>query len=339
MKLLITIGRRSEIIKTAALIEELRKRGIKFVLVDVQQDRGWFMKGAHYLYLRYPKPHHVIKFTGPDIESSTMELFDIINEERPTYVIAAGHSKTVLSTAIASNIAKVPFLHIESGYRTYDLNDEEEIRRHLIDSFSSICYAPTRNAYENLLNEGYDRDKVNLAGSTVVDVLLRFADIAREDPKILGELDLKGDEYCLLTLHKPINVTKNRLNELLKAIESVDKFFIMPVHPETKYMLRSANLYDKFFKADNILMLEPLDYIDFITLELFSSLVITDSGTVSEEAACLGKPVLILGKPTRMELIKEGVALVSDLKKDDIREKIEKMSKLNVKSKRWKIIG
>ena len=331
MKVLITIGKRSEIIKTAPVIDELRKKSVSTILVDVQQQKGWFMKGSHYMDLDFQKPDYTIEFKESDLENLLDELFNIVCEEKPIYLISSGGSITTLATTIVSQMAKVPFLHIESGYRTYNLDSSEEVRRHLIDAFSSLCFAPSRLSYVNLMSEGIKNDQIFLTGSTVIDTLVRYIDFARSHSKILEELELVDEDFSLITLHKKENVTETKLRELLSALKSIDHFFVMPVHPETGKFMKKTTLYDEFLELENLLMIEPLDYIDFIALESSSKFVITDSGTVSEESSFLGKPTIIVGETTRVELINEKLALNIDLSKEEILKKVKEVDRIKVK--------
>lgn len=334
MTILIAIGKRSEVIKTAPIIRELRKRRRSFILVDVQQEKGWFMKGSHYLELNYPKPHYTVKFEGSSVKKLTYNLLDILEDEEPDYVMATGYSKTILAASIAANMVNLPFLHVESGHRTYNLKDEDEIRRQIIDSLSTICYASTKTACSTLLEEGMPGNQVIHTGSTAIDSLVEFLGSARERSQIIEELELNNEEFSIITLRKPENISEEALREVLNAIRSLDEFFVMPLHSEAREALHRLGLYEEFLNTSNILMVEPLDYLDFIALEYSANIVVTDSGTVSEEAAYLSKPLVILGETTRNELVDNGLALRSNLIEKDMVEKIKLAKESRGKSRK-----
>ena len=340
MKILVIVGKRSEIIKTAPIIEELSKNKIPFSLVDVQEQKGWFMKGSHFLDLDYPSPDFTVKFDANSFQSLVSDLADIMCEEEPDCVISSGASETTCAAVLASNLLKIPFVHIEAGYRTYDLTSRAEIRREVIDALSTYCFAPTRSAFSNLLIEGFNRSRVFLSGSTVIDSLTKLLDFARTNSQILEELDLENEPYCLITIHKPENITENRMRVLLEVLQSVDCYFVMPTHPNTHKLLKESGIYDDFMSLENLLMIEPLGYVDFLALEYSSQFVITDSGTVMEESAFLGKPVVFVGIPERRELIEQGISFFSELNKKEILIRIKKAREAKVsRSKIYRIFG
>ncbi|MFQ5710991.1 MAG: non-hydrolyzing UDP-N-acetylglucosamine 2-epimerase [Candidatus Geothermarchaeales archaeon] len=330
-------GKRSEIIKIAPILRALRRKKINPITIDVSQHRGWLMKGSFYLELGYPKPNYTLEYgagvRGGDVFHICDELSKIISEDKPDYVVAAGASDTVLAAARASVTLEKPFLHVESGYRSYDLECHEEINRQFVDGVSTFHYAPTRRAYDNLMLENVSSDRAVEVGSTVIDSLTRFLPFSRRRSEILDELDVSKNEYLLLTLHKEENIAPSLLTQLLRALRALDHVVVFPMHPETRGAMKRFSLYKDFSDLENLLILEPLDYLDFLKLEENARLVLTDSGEVCEEATFLEKPLLILGKTVeRPEPLEAGAALLSPLDRASIIGGVKRLLDADLRS-------
>lgn len=231
-----------------------------------------------------------------------------IDRERPDLVIAQGDTTTVFVTALASFYARIPFAHVEAGLRTgrLDAPFPEEANRVLAGHLAALHFAPTENARANLLREGIADDRIVVTGNTVIDALFLAAD--RDEP-IGVELD-PSRRLVLITAHRresfgePIRGVCRAVAELHDRFPDVE--FLWPVHPNPSIgpVVRGA-----MAGLERVAVCDPLPYGSFVGAMRRSTLILTDSGGVQEEAPALGKPVLVLrDESERPEAIASGVA-------------------------------
>ncbi len=329
LNILCVVGTRPGVIKMAPLVHALKKNEESPYLADVGQDRGWFMKGVLYLDLRLPKPIYRIEFkVGDSVSQVAEKLSEVVYESDPDFLVASGDSGTALASALSSMTTGKPLLHLESGFRTYDLSYEGERNRQIIDGMSSFHFTSTSRAYKNLLVEGVSERYVSKTGSTLIDALKATISRAEKYSKILEELEAAPGEYLLLTFFKGENLSSHRLGLLLRLLKNLEDLVVFPLHPIAKEAMIRCALYDEFMDLDNLLMTEPLDYFDYIKLLADSSVVLTDSGGVCEEATYLEKPMLILSEKTqRPEPIEAGVAYLTDLDGKAVSDALDKIKK------------
>ncbi len=331
MNILCIVGTRPGIIKMAPLIQALKKRAQPPYLVDVGQDKGWFMKGVLYLDLKLPKPTYRIEYkAGEDISQVAEKLSEVVQECDPDFLVASGDSETALASAHSSIKTGKPLLHMESGFRNYDLSQEGEMNRQIIDRLSSFYFTSTSRACENLLMEGVLERYVSKTGSTLIDTLKTTVTRAKKYSKILDELELTQGEYLFLTFFKEGNLSPHRLRLLLRLLEHLEDLIVCPLHPLAKEAMIVSDLYDEFMDIDNLLMTEPLDYLDYIKLLGEARIVLTDSNGVCEEASYLEKPMLFLGKKTlRPEPVETGTAYLMDLDGEIVLDALDKLKKID----------
>jgi UDP-N-acetylglucosamine 2-epimerase len=245
---------------------------------------------------------------------------------RPSCVVVQGDTTTALAAALAGFYARIPVAHVEAGLRFGQRWSPypEEINRRVIDQIADLLFAPTSGAAARLVDEGFGTDRVQVTGNTVVDALLAIRDRLRVDPvAIPGLEELAGRRLVLVTAHRresfgePLAAMCEALRQL--ADDHPDIVIVYPVHlnPNVSVPVRSL-------LADHgrIVLLAPLDYLQFVALLSRAYLVLTDSGGVQEEAPSFGKPVLVLREVTeRPEGIAAGVArLVGTAAQDIVRE-------------------
>jgi UDP-N-acetylglucosamine 2-epimerase (non-hydrolysing) len=204
---------------------------------------------------------------------------------------------------------EVPFIHVESGLRSYDFSMPEEINRRISDHLASLNFAPTSRAFSNLMEEGISPKTTFLSGNTIVDSVIKV--LRKVSAKrTLEKFDLDGAQPLVtLTLHRKENTEyEHKLIGVLKALEELDDItFVWPIHPRTQKALKTFDLWNKLKSLKNVRILEPLGYLDFLGLLISSDLVMTDSGGVQEEAATLKRPCIILRENTeRPEIIEMG---------------------------------
>ncbi|OVE75286.1 UDP-N-acetylglucosamine 2-epimerase (non-hydrolyzing) [bacterium F11] len=269
-----------------------------------------------------------------DITTRILNRFDpTLDRLKPDLVLVHGDTTTTLGGALSSFYKKIPVGHVEAGLRTRDLYQPfpEEMNRRLTDSLTTLFFPPTREAKQHLLSENHTPNHIFVTGNTVIDALLEINRHKRnpKNPrlrKILQSLNLNKNKVVLMTAHRRENFGE-RFSRIFKTIRDLGQEFphvhwIYPVHPNPRVKKSAEKI---FKKITNIHLLSPVDYGDLVTVMKKSTLVVTDSGGLQEEAPSLGKPVLVLRDVTeRPEAVRAGtVRLVGanprKIKKEVIR--------------------
>lgn len=239
----------------------------------------------------------------------------ILADEKPDLVLAQGDTTTVLATGLAAYFRRTPFGHVEAGLRTSDkfAPFPEELNRRLVGSLADIHFAPTPEAAENLFREGTPRDTVHVTGNTVVDAVQAIAERTAGQTVIPRDVErfLEGARRMILvTAHRresfgpPLDSICLALRDLVTRYR--DLALVYPVHPNPN-VRRAVDAHLR--GEDRILLIEPVDYLQCVDLMRRSTLILTDSGGIQEEAPSLRKPVLVLREKTeRPEGIRAGVA-------------------------------
>lgn len=251
----------------------------------------------------------------------------VLQNELPDVVLVQGDTNTVLAGAIAASKLGIKVGHVEAGLRSYDRRMPEEINRVLADHCSDFLFAPTEQSARILLNEGIEPEKVFMVGNTVVDAVHQNLAIAKAKSKVMGELGLSKSEFLLATAHRAENVdNKKRFTGLIEGLQKVQEKFdlplIYPIHPRARKQLSAFGI-----DTSGLLLIEPLDYLNFLVLEGMAKLVLTDSGGVQEEACILGVPCVTLRDNTeRPETIEVGANQLAGTNPEAILEAAESMS-------------
>jgi len=235
-----------------------------------------------------------------------------IEELKPSIVVAEGDTNTTLAVALTSVKKLVPFAHVEAGLRSWDRTMPEEINRILADAVAELHFAPTGLAAINLMHEGIPLRKIHITGNTIVDVVYKFRDyVAKQGKEFLDKLGLEPHSYALVTVHRQENTDDpQRLGNIVKALIEISKQhpIVFPIHPRTLNRLQSYGIWNQLSSHENIFLLKPLGYFQFLGLLMNSLIVLTDSGGVQEEACTLKIPTLTLRYNTeRPETVLVGV--------------------------------
>ncbi len=319
-RLLFFVGTRPEIIKAAPLFHALRRStGLEVDLVHTGQHYDWNMSGVFMEELGLPSPLHHL---GVGSGSQPFQIYKMIERSEevirtflPDLILAVGDTNSTLATAITASKMDIPFVHIESGLRSFDPTMPEEINRKIADHVASLNFAPTERAASNLLNEGYSPERVFVTGNTVVDALLKMLPRARSESKVLRRLKVDPSKFLLtVTVHRRENADNpERLESIINALlELREAQVVWPLHPRTKENMERNGLLKLVYEARHIKVTDPLPYKDFIKLLDNSTVVATDSGGVQEEAATLKVPCVVLRDSTeRPEIIDEGIGVMA----------------------------
>ena len=295
MRIAIILGTRPEIIKMAPVIDEIKNRGHECIIIHTGQHYDDKMSHQFFIDLKLPTPDYNIHVGSASHAKQTSvmisRLEDKILEVKPDIVLVQGDTNAVLAGAITTAKLNIPIGHVEAGLRSYDKTMPEELNRIMADACSNIYFVPTAAAGINLEAESISHDKIIITGNTIVDACERNLPIANKNHSIT----LPDTEYIVLTIHRAENTDNTtRLTNIIESMFELNKKIVFPVHPRTMNILKKEGLYDKLKNNMNIILIEPLGYLDFLYLMSNSKLIITDSGGIQEEAVTLSIPCVTL---------------------------------------------
>jgi UDP-N-acetylglucosamine 2-epimerase (non-hydrolysing) len=219
-----------------------------------------------------------------------MRFEPVLEDFQPDWVVVYGDVNSTLACSLVSTKLGFPTAHVEAGLRSFDRSMPEEINRMLTDQIADILFTPSEDADQNLKHEGIDEGKIFLVGNVMIDTLVHLLPKAQSNWfKIANSYP---SEFILVTLHRPKNVDDpETLSEIMTALEMISGQVpvLFPVHPRTRERLNKFGLQPK---QPRLHLLEPLGYLDFLSLQEHAALVLTDSGGIQEETTYLGVPCL-----------------------------------------------
>jgi len=336
MKIATILGTRPEIIKMAPIIDEISKRGINQIILHTGQHYDKEMSDNFFKDLEIHSPDYNIHVGSGTHGKQTGLMMDGIEEilldEKPDIVLVQGDTNAVLAGALVASKLHIAVGHVESGLRSFDMTMPEEINRRVADICSTLYFIPTEESAINLIAEGFSRKNLIITGNTVVDACFRHLKIAEKkgfEDKSLIDLDIENmDDILTLTLHRAENVdVKKRVESIIGALKELDNMnIIFPIHPRTKNTLEKFGLFDELNNLNHVHIIKPLGYLDFLLLTSKSSLILTDSGGLQEEAITLNVPVLTLRYNTeRPETVAAGGNILVGSDKEVILENANKI--------------
>lgn len=334
MKIVTIIGARPQIIKAAALSRAIKghfEGRIQEVIVHTGQHYDENMSQVFFDELGIPRPDHNLHVGSASHGVQTAKMIEgieqILIEEKPDAIVLYGDTNSTLAGAVAASKIHIPIVHIEAGLRSFNKSMPEEINRIVCDHCSTLLFSPTETGFKNLVNEGFrtdnegpysiDNPKLYHCGDIMYDNSLYFSKIADQKAQVLQRLGLNQKPYVLATLHRDSNTDDpERLNNILDAFKELSKeiSIVLPMHPRTR---KKA----EHFHADNVLVTEPVSFLEMIQLEKHANLILTDSGGVQKESYFFKKPCVILRPETEwVEIVKTGAAVLADADKKTILE-------------------
>lgn len=304
MKIATILGTRPEIIKMAPIIDEISKRDINQIILHTGQHYDEEMSDNFFKDLDISTPDyniHVGSGThGKQTGLMMKGIEDVLLEEKPDIVLVQGDTNAVLAGALVSSKLHIAIGHVEAGLRSFDMTMPEELNRRVADVCSTMYFVPTEESAVNLLAEGFSRKNLFITGNTVVDACFRHLKIAEKrgfEDESLKKLNInKMDNILTLTMHRAENVDdRTRVSEIIGALRELDDMnIIFPIHPRTKNALEKFGLFDELNNLEHVHIIKPLGYLDFLLLTSLSTLILTDSGGLQEEAIILNIPALTL---------------------------------------------
>lgn len=318
-KILVILGTRPEAIKLSPVISAFQKDSRFQIRVLSTAQHRQILDQVLEVFGIVPDYDLNIMTTNQSIADVTVACLNgvdrILAEEKPEFVIVQGDTTTVFASALACFYQRIPVGHVEAGLRTSDIYSPypEEVNRRLATILTSIHFAPTAWAADNLKKEGIHASSIHVTGNTVVDALLSVADnpfdLSARYPNIAAFLK-EARRLVLVTAHRRESFGQS-FCQMCEAMREITRSYsdvriIYPVHPNPN-ILRFA--HEILGDDPSIFLVDPLDYVSFIHLMKRSYLVLTDSGGIQEEAPSFGKPVLIMREKTeRQEGVEAGVA-------------------------------
>lgn len=321
MKIITIVGTRPEIIRLSRIIPKLDKLlGKDHILIHTGQNYDTNLSDIFFkeLRLRHPDIYIGAKGSfGKQIAMILRETEKIFIKEKPDRVLVLGDTNSGLSAIIAERMG-IPVYHMEAGNRCFDKRVPEEINRKIIDHASTYNFPYVPNSADNLYREGLDKKYIFICGNPIYEVMQYYKPYIGKS-QILNKLKLSSLKYFLATFHRAEAVDiKERLIEIIVGLELVSKEYNLPIicsiHPRTRSKLEKWNI-----KSEHLRFLEPLGFLDFIKLERNAKAILSDSGTVCEEACILKTPHIIMRDSTeRPETMEVGASILSGVNASNI---------------------
>lgn len=336
LKVMTVVGTRPEIIRLSAVINRLEEsEAIEHVLVHTGQNYDYELNEIFFNDFKLNKPKYFLNAAiGTAIETVgniLIKIDSILDDVQPDAFLVLGDTNSCLC-AIAAKKKQIPIFHMEAGNRCFDQRVPEETNRKIVDHISDINLTYSDIAREYLLREGLSADRIIKTGSPMFEVLnLRQKDI--EKSNVLEKLDLQEEKYFLVSAHREENINSDEnLLDLVNSLNTIAEKYKMPIiistHPRTQKMIDKKNIVFNPL----IRILKPMGFNDYIKLQKHAKAVLSDSGTISEEASILGlKALNIRQAHERPEAMEEASVMLVGLKKDRILQGLEILKKQNPK--------
>lgn len=310
-KVLLVVGTRPNLIKITKFKQCFEKYPeLDLKILHAGQHYDYKMSDIFFEQLGIPKPDKIFKLEAETAVGKIAEMMvkfeEFVNELKPDLVLVPGDVNSSMACGVAASRLGYPVGHIEAGLRSFDRTMPEEINRLLIDELADLFFVTEPSGIKNLKEEQKDKGNVHFVGNTMIDSLVQFKPVF-EKSNIITDLKVTPKSYFVFTFHRPGNVDEpNKLKELVKTIKGIanNNQVVFPVHPRTKNNLEKNNLW-KEVQHKNIILTEPVGYIDFMQLISNSMGVITDSGGIQEETTFTQVPCLTIRPNTERPITSE----------------------------------
>jgi len=317
------VGTRPEIIRLSRVISRLNEsRSIKHTLIHTGQNYDYNLNQVFFEELEIKKPDIFLEAAGSSaaetIGNIIIKTEPALKKINPDALLVLGDTNSCLSALVAKKY-KIPIFHMEAGNRCFDQNVPEETNRKIVDHIADINLPYSSIAREFLLKEGISADRIIKTGSPMNEVLKFYFDKIKQS-SILKSLNIKKGAYFVVSCHREENVDNpKKLSTLISTLNNlVEKYnypIIFSTHPRTRNQLEKVNVSP----SNKIQFLDPLGFIDYNSLQLNSFVVLSDSGTISEEASILNfKSINIRSSHERPEAMEEAAVMFTDLNQQRI---------------------
>jgi UDP-N-acetylglucosamine 2-epimerase len=316
------VGARPQFVKAAMVVEAVRAhnrshkhgRHLHHTLVHTGQHYDHNLSDVFFEQMLLPKPKYNLAVGSATHGKQTGQLLvgieQVLLQEQPDVVMVYGDTNSTLAGALAASKLGVKVAHVEAGLRSFNRAMPEEINRVLTDHVSDFLYCPTTTAVKHLAEEGITRG-VHLSGDVMLDAVLNYQQVADKRSRILNTLGLSEGNYILFTVHRAENTdSEANLVSIFELLAKTPYPMVFPVHPRTRTRTMQVAalqaLLTTVSHSANVLMIDPVSYLDMLALESHARVVMTDSGGVQKEAYFLGVPCLTLRNETEWVETLEG---------------------------------
>lgn len=326
IKIVTVIGTRPEIIRLSEVIKKLDSfEGVNQVLVHTGQNYDYELNEIFFKDLGLRKPDYFLEAAG---ETATItagnilvKIDPLLEKIRPQAFLVLGDTNSCLC-AIAAKKRNIPVFHMEAGNRCFDQRVPEEINRKIVDHIADINLTYSDISREYLLREGFPSDRIIKTGSPLFEVLESNLEKINTS-KILETLSLKKEKYFLVSAHRQENIDSNNFENLVESLNQIATAYSLPIiistHPRTRKKVESQGVeFNSYIK-----LIKPLGFHDYIHMQMNAKVVLSDSGTISEESSILNFPALNIRESyERPEAMEEGSVMLVGLKKERILQGI-----------------
>jgi UDP-N-acetylglucosamine 2-epimerase (non-hydrolysing) len=334
MKIISIVGARPNFMKIAPLHRAFSKHpNIHSQILHTGQHYDEKMSDIFFNQLELPKPDFYLGVGGGSHtyqKANVMLKFEqILLDEKPDVVLVVGDVNATAACSIVSVKMGIKTVHVEAGLRSGDRAMPEEVNRVITDAICNQLFVTEQSGMINLAKEGVADSKVNFVGNVMIDSLIYYREKAKKET-ILDQLKVTPKEYILMTMHRPSNVdNKKNLEDILQIIETASKHktVVFPMHPRTTNNLKKFGLEERLNDIQNLSILGPQGYLQFLKLMDNAALIITDSGGIQEETTYLQVPCMTFRDSTERPVTVElGTnVLMADLDPETVRIQMEKI--------------
>jgi UDP-GlcNAc3NAcA epimerase len=312
MKIVSVVGNRPQFIKSAPLSLALRKAGIEEVVVHTGQHYDRALSQVFFEELELAEPRHRLDLQTADPEWMEPAIAETLFTEDPDLVLVFGDTNTTLAGARAAVEAGIPLVHVEAGLRSGDLAMPEERTRIEVDRIATVLFCPDERSAATLRNEAV-HGEIHVVGDVMADASARFAPIARKRYPIT----LEPRSYAVATVHREANVFQPRLGRILQGLNQIRMRVVFPAHPRTRFQIRK----EKLTIAARVQVVDPLGYLELVSLASQARVIVTDSGGLQKEAYWYGVPCVTLRPSTEwVDTVAVGANVLVDDDPDAIAE-------------------
>ncbi len=332
LKLMTIVGTRPEIIKLSETIKKC-DRYFEHILVHTGQNYDYTLNEVFFEELGLRAPDYYLGVVGDNLGQTIGNViaksYEIMVEQNPDALLVLGDTNSCLSVISAKRL-KIPIFHMEAGNRCFDENLPEEINRRIVDHTSDVNLCYTEHARRYLNYEGVPKERTYVVGSPMAEVLSINADKINSS-KVLERLGLEKGKYILLSAHREENIDNERnFMVLMNSVNAMAKRYDMPIiystHPRSKKIIEQRGF--KFHH--NVKSLKPFSFSDYNNLQLNAFCVVSDSGTIAEEASYYKFPAVSIRTSTeRPEVFDKGNLLIGSITKDQVLQAVDMAVNMN----------
>lgn len=312
LKVIIVAGARPNFMKIAPIVAAMKRRAeFRPVIVHTGQHYDDAMSESFFRDLSLPSPDVYLGVgsgTHAAQTAAVMIAFEpVVRKEKPDWVVVVGDVNSTLACALVCAKLQIKVAHVEAGLRSRDRSMPEEINRLVTDQLADLLLTPSPDGDANLRAEGIAESRIRFVGNVMIDSLMTQLERASSST-ILTRLELDEESYAVLTLHRPSNVDEqSAFVRILDALEQIATRLpiVFPIHPRTRKMIDELGLENRTAGINNLRLIDPIGYLDFLRLMSRARLVLTDSGGIQEETTVLGIPCITLRENTERPITVE----------------------------------